>query len=209
MIIKRHFGILTLGLVLFSLIITIFNLDAEFSLFGGFIPSAGKNPILAKVIYSVGVFFLLSIPSVVLFGFFNIFRTTEKIFFIWQTFWILGWLGYCIHFYYSIFIWFEFDISQIIKRQGLFVFSMNIFLFFIWFLNIIMSLCLKKSKLFVIISWLTTTVFIASVFVSSIVFNLGNRSFFVLSIAWLISLAFLISFLYRVFFSNLSNKTSN
>src|SRR5262249_41850574 len=93
----------------FAILLTVANLVAESS----------ANLTFGRVVNSILLSATFAVPAVVLF-FLRDPSTAPPLYFrYWQLTWAFGFLGYAIHFYYSFGAWFDWDLSQVLRRQGL------------------------------------------------------------------------------------------
>lgn len=58
---------------------------------------------------------------------------------LWKFTWLLGFLGYAIHFYFSMEYVFRWDIAAVFDAQGIVVAAANLVLLVVWFLSCVMA----------------------------------------------------------------------
>src|SRR5262249_37631448 len=114
----------------FAILLTTANLFAELS----------TNLTFGRVVYSILVSAAFALPAVVLFFLRDLSTAPPLYFRYWQLTWTFGFLAYALHFYYSVGVWFGWDFSQILRRQGLLVLSTNCMLLVLWGLDACLGL---------------------------------------------------------------------
>jgi hypothetical protein len=190
----------------FALLVTVLNLDAEAGLLG-LVSAAGANPTLARVVYSVWVAFAFAAPAVVLFALFDLRRASPAVYRYWQLFWAFGYLGYLIHAYYAVGVWFEWDFAQIARRQSWPVAVANYALVFLWGADVGVSLIWGQRPgwvWFYRFQWFTHALLVAMVYVAAIQFHTPFRSVQGEILGWVVVGGYGLALLVRLAFGDTS-----
>lgn len=146
----------------FAIALTIGNLYAE----------TWSNPTLGRIVYSIWISIAFAIPSLYLFGRYDLRSAKPGIYNYWRFCWVFAYLSYMIHFYYSVDVFFEWDITQISdsRRLGPIVAMINFILTLIWTIEIAVNvICPKfvKTNIFHAFQWAVHSLVAVAIFYPS------------------------------------------
>jgi hypothetical protein len=152
----------------FSLLLAAGNVYAEES------PNLTFGRVVATILLSA----TFATPAVVLFFLRDQRAASPILFRCWQLLWTFGFIGYALHFYYSVGVWFEWDFPQIWRRQGGVVVSANCALLAFWAADVAVALCGQGAggKVGEALRWLTHVLFVVAFVTASVVFRSDGRT---------------------------------
>lgn len=114
------------------LALLVFSLALAAAVLGALV---SQTPEYTRAAYSIWPSLILGGWSVWLWAnLFPDFRTP-----LWKFTWLLGFLGYAIHFYFSMEYVFRWDIGAVFSAQGVVVATANLVLLVVWFLSSLMA----------------------------------------------------------------------
>jgi hypothetical protein len=152
----------------FSLLLAAGNVYAEVS------PNLTFGRVVATILLSA----TFATPAVVLFFLGDQRAASPTRFRCWQLLWTFGFIGYALHFYYSVGVWFEWDFPQIWRRQGGVVVSANCALLAFWAADVALALRGQGAggKVGEALRWLTHVLFVVAFVTASVVFRSDGRT---------------------------------
>jgi hypothetical protein len=175
------------------------------------LPNATTNLTLGRVVFSIQLTMIFSIPALVLFALYNLRTAPPIIYRYWQLFWTFGFLGYAIHTYYTTGAWFEWDFAQIIRRQTWLVTIVNYLLFAIWGCDVLFSVFRGQGAggtTFYRFQWFTHLLYFIAAVTASIVFS-ANRSLESYILGWVVAVTFGFSLISRILFGPVSSESQD
>ncbi len=163
----------------FAILLTVANLIAEGS----------ANLTFSRVQYTILVSAAFALPAVVLF-FSRDLSTAPPLFFrYWQLTWVFGFIAYALHFYFAMGVWFNWDFSQVHRRQGLVVLTANCTLLALWGLDAVIALFGPGAggRVGLFVRWAAHVLFVVAFVTAAVVFRSNART--------MLSLAFGVAFI--------------
>ncbi|HKB38854.1 MAG TPA: hypothetical protein VKD72_20590 [Gemmataceae bacterium] len=188
---RPTFAEFTYTFVPFALLITAGNLAAE----------ASPNPTLGRVVYSMWIAMALAAPALVLFGLYDLRRAPAAAYNYWRLFWTFAYLAYLAHFYYSVGMFFGWDVHAIADRQTWPVAITNFVVTGVWGLEVLAAWTGRHYGAgFHVFQWFSHLLVLGAIIVAAIVFKSG----FVSALGWALVGSFGLALLTRLLFGELS-----
>jgi hypothetical protein len=152
----------------FALLLTVGNLYVETS----------PNLTFERVIVTILISGAFALPAVVLFFLRDQATASPLLFRYWQLFWVFGFVGYALHFYYSAGVWFDWDFVQIIRRQGMGVVIANCLLLVLWGADAALAMCGQGvgGHFGVIVRWAAHVLFVIAFVTAAVIFRSDVRT---------------------------------
>jgi hypothetical protein len=163
------------------------------------LPAAVTNPTLGRVVLSIQLSLLFAIPAVVLFTLYDLRTAPRLVFRYWQLLWAFAFLAYAIHAYYATVAWFEWDFSQIVKRQKLLVVITNYVLLIAWLVDVAFATICGQNKGAKInwLRWGNHILFVIAAATAAIIFGSG-RTLQAQALGWVIVISFVYCLFWRL-----------
>jgi hypothetical protein len=157
---------------------------------GSLAAELAPNLTFGRVIYTILISAVFALPAVVLFFLRDLSAAPPLYFRYWQLLWTFGFVGYALHFYYSVGVWFGWDFAQICRRQGTVVMTTNCLLLVLWAADVALGLCGQGvgGRTGLALRWAAHVLFVVAFVVASVIFRSDVRttSSLVLGIALLV-----------------------
>lgn len=153
----------------FALLLTAGNILAEMS----------ANLAFGRVVYSIQLAVVFALPAVVLFLLRELTTASPLYFRYWQLFWAFGFVGYALHFHYSVGVWFGWDFAQIHRRQGTVVLFTNCLLLAVWAVDVAIAVFRGQGAggtAGCVIRWAAHVLFVIAFVTASVVFRSDGRT---------------------------------